>query len=219
MRFAREAWIHVLPTALLAAATAVFGWWLAAALLLALAVGLLLFFRIPRARSDTPADVVLSAASGRVTRVEPADDSDVAAGDLTRIVTFLSVFDVHVQRAPVDGRTVASRYTRGRKVAAFRADAGRINEQRLTVLETPAGIRVGIRQIAGLVARRVVGYLEPGSVARRGELMGLIRFGSRVDVIVPATYTVLVAPGDRVRCGVTPLAQPPTSTARRGEDG
>lgn len=219
MRFAREAWIHVLPTALLAAATALFGWWLAAALLLALAVGLLLFFRIPRARSDAPADVVLSAASGRVTRVEPADDSDVAAGALTRIVTFLSVFDVHVQRAPVDGRTVASRYTRGRKVAAFRAAAGRINERRLTVLETPAGIRVGIRQIAGLVARRVVGYLEPGSAARRGELMGLIRFGSRVDVLVPATYTVLVAPGDRVRCGVTPLAQPPTSTARRGEDG
>lgn len=219
MRFAREAWVHVLPVALLAAAATLIDWWLAAALLLALAVGLLLFFRIPHAHSDAAAGVVLSAASGRVMRVEPADDAEVAAGDLTRIVTFLSIFDVHVQRAPVGGRAVATRYTRGRKVAAFRDDAGRVNEQRLTVLETPDGIRIGVRQIAGLVARRVVGYLEPGSVTRRGDLMGLIRFGSRVDVIVPADYTVLVTSGNRVHCGVTPLARPPARSGRRGEDG
>lgn len=208
--------MHALPPALLAAAAAPFGWWLASALLVLLAFGLLLFFRIPAARSDADESVVLSAANGRVMRVEPALDLEIGTGDLTRIVTFLSVFDVHVQRAPISGRTVSSRYTPGRKVAAFRPDAGDVNEQRLTVLETPSGTRVGVRQIAGLVARRVVCYLEPGRPARRGELMGLIRFGSRVDVLVPAGYAVLVSAGDRVRGGVTPLARPATLPAREG---
>ncbi|MGH9381580.1 MAG: phosphatidylserine decarboxylase [Thermoanaerobaculia bacterium] len=217
MSFAREAWVHALPPALLAVAAVAFGWWLAGALLALLAFALLLFFRIPGVRSDADESVVLSAADGRVMRVEPAQDPEIDADELTRVVTFLSVFDVHVQRAPITGRTVSSRYTRGRKVAAFRPDAGDVNEQRLTVLESPSGVRVGVRQIAGLVARRVVCYLAPGRPARRGELMGLIRFGSRVDVLVPAGYTVLVSPGNRVRGGVTPLARPATLSSREGE--
>lgn len=209
MRFAREGWQHALPPAALAAVAGAASWWWAATLFAALALGLLLFFRIPSTHSTASDDTVLSAADGRVLRVEPAREPEVAEGDLTRIVTFLSIFDVHVQRAPVAGCTKSSRYARGRKVAAFRSDAGSVNEQQLSVLASADGSTVGVLQVAGLVARRVVCHLRPGQEVQRGELIGLIRFGSRVDVLVPASYAVLVQPGDRVRGGVTPIARAP----------
>jgi len=125
------------------------------------------------------------------------------------VVTFLSVFDVHVQRAPTTGEVVASHRRPGEKLAAYRPAAGERNEQHLTVLRRADGTMVGVRQIAGLVARRVVGYLREGNHVERGQLLGVIKFGSRVDLIVPENYEVLVRPGDRVRNGETPMARPP----------
>ncbi len=217
MSFAKEAWPFVVPFAVLAAGLFAFGrpgWGWAAA---AAAVLVLLFFRDPRRRFDGDPEVVLAAADGLVTRLDAVEDPAVGPGRWRRVVTFLSVFDVHVQRTPVAGRVVASELTRGRKVAAFRADAGRVNERHLVVLERAGGDLVGVKQVAGLVARRVVCYLESGEVVERGEHLGLIKFGSRVDVLVPEHYEVLVRKGDRVRAGVTPVARPgPEPT--RGED-
>lgn len=211
MSFAKEAWPFVLPFAALAAALFTFrqpAWgWVA----VVLAVGVLLFFRDPRRRFDGDAGVVLAAADGLVTRVDELADPAVGPGRYRRVVTFLSVFDVHVQRTPVEGRVITSDLTRGRKVAAFRHDAGEVNEQHLTVFERATGERVGVRQIAGLVARRVVCYLEPGREVARGEHLGLIKFGSRVDVLVPEHYEVLVKKGDRVKTGETPIARPATA--------
>jgi phosphatidylserine decarboxylase len=212
--FAKESWPFVLPPLAAAVLLAVFGYPWAAAAALALALGVLLFFRNPRRRYDGPADAVLAAADGRVLRVETVADEEVGEGTYHRVVTFLSVFDVHVQRSPVGGETVVSRRRSGRKVAAFRAQAGVVNEQHLSVFRLPDGGRVGVRQIAGLVARRVVCYLEAGQAVERGEVMGLIKFGSRVDLLVPAGYRLLVAPGDRLRTGATAVALPP---ARREE--
>jgi phosphatidylserine decarboxylase len=124
------------------------------------------------------------------------------------VITFLSVFDVHVQRAPLPGTVIASKARAGRKLAAFRADVDRVNENHLTVLRSEGGVVVGVRQIAGLLARRVVPYLRVGQSVQRGELMGVIKFGSRVDVLLPSDYQILVSVGDRVRCGETPLAAP-----------
>ena len=92
--------------------------------------------------------------------------------------------------------------------AAFRTDAGKINEQHLTVIRRPGGDLVGVRQIAGLLARRVVCYLATGDRVERGQPMGLIKFGSRVDLLVPASYRLMVQRGDRVRNGATPIAAP-----------
>ncbi len=217
MRFAREARPFVLPFVLLTALLVVFGypWWSVAAALAAVAV--LLFFRDPRRVPGGDERDVLAAADGLITRVEEVEDPEVGPGRLRRVVTFLSVFDVHVQKIPVAGRVVASRYRAGRKVAAFREDAGEVNEQHLTVVERPGGERIGVRQIAGLLARRVVCKVGEGDVLTRAQPMGLIKFGSRVDVLVPASYRVTVAKGDRVKNGETVIAQPPTVPEAPGQ--
>jgi phosphatidylserine decarboxylase len=208
MRFAREAWPFVLPPALAAAVLLALGMPIAAIVAAVLAVLLLLFFRDPGSSFDGDDDVVVAPAWGKVLRVEPAEDSDVSPEPLHRIVTFLSVFDVHLQRAPIGGRVVLSSTKLGRRVAAFRHDAAEVNEGRLTVLEDEDGDRVGVRQIVGLLARRIVCYFRLGQQVERGETLGLIKFGSRVDLLVPRHYQVLVAPGARLRGGSTPVARP-----------
>ncbi|HXO18759.1 MAG TPA: phosphatidylserine decarboxylase [Thermoanaerobaculia bacterium] len=208
MKFAKEGWAFVLPFVFAAAALLWLGHpaWGAGFLVAGLLV--LLFFRDPRRVYDGEAEVVLAAADGLVTRIDEVEDPAVGAGRRRRVVTFLSVFDIHVQRVPVAGEVIASRYTAGRKVAAFRADAGEINEQHLTVIRRPNGDLVGVRQIAGLLARRVVCYLKVGDQVHRGQSMGLIKFGSRVDLLVPEEYRVLAAKGDRLKNGATPVAVP-----------
>jgi phosphatidylserine decarboxylase len=218
MSFARESWPFVTPFALLAALAAAAGHtgWTAVAGVAALAV--LAFFRDPARRFDGPPDVVLAPAAGLVTAVDAVESPapELAPGTYHRVVTFLSVFDVHMQKTPAAGEVVASRHAAGRKVAAFRADAGEVNEQHLTVIRRPGGELIGVRQIAGLLARRVVCHLAAGDRVERGEPLGLIKFGSRVDLLVPASYRLLVKKGDRVRNGATPVAEPaavPAATA------
>jgi len=216
MGFAREAWPFVLPPASAAVALFAIGMPAAGAVATVLAILLLLFFRDPVSRFEGPIDVVLAPAWGKVLRVEPAEDLAISAEPLHRVVTFLSVFDVHLQRAPIDGRVVQCASSPGRRVAAFRHDAGVINAGHLTVLEDDAGDRVGVRQIVGLLARRIVCYFEPGQRVRRGETLGLIKFGSRVDLLVPRRYEILVRPGARLRGGSTPVARP-TAVEDRGD--
>ena len=208
MKFAKEGWPFVLPFLFLAALLFVLGWpgWGAAALVVALS--LLLFFRDPKRAYEGDAAVVLAAADGLITRLDTIEDPEIGPGRFHRIVTFLSVFDIHVQRVPAAGEVIVSRYRPGRKVAAFRADAGEVNEKHLTVLRRPGGDLIGVRQIAGLLARRVVCYLKEGDRVHRGQSMGLIKFSSRVDVLVPESYRVLVKKGDRLKNGATPVAMP-----------
>ena len=207
MTFAREAWVFVLPVALLAL-VALVAQWPRSALVLGLVAALVLaFFRIPsRSFSGSPS-VVLAPANGTITAIERVEEPLMGEGRFLRVTTFLSVFNIHVQRAPVDGRVVESRFKPGRKIAAFKPEAGDVNESHLVVLETPSGERIGVKQIAGLVARRVVSYLRTGQTVKRGELIGVIKFGSRVDVYLPETHQILVAKGDKVTEGLTPLAQ------------
>jgi phosphatidylserine decarboxylase len=208
MSFARESWPFVAPFVLLAALAAAAGHlgWAAAAGIAGL--GVLAFFRDPAGRFDGEAGIVLAPAAGLVTLVDTVEAPDVGPGTYHRVVTFLSIFDVHVQKTPAAGEVIASRHATGRKVAAFRTNAGEINEQHLTVIRRPGGDLVGVRQIAGLLARRVVCYLATGDRVVRGQPMGLIKFGSRVDLLVPASYRLMVQRGDRVRNGATPIAAP-----------
>ncbi|HYL05803.1 MAG TPA: phosphatidylserine decarboxylase, partial [Thermoanaerobaculia bacterium] len=194
-----------------AAATGHLGWAAAAGIA---GLGLLAFFRDPARRFDGEPDVVLAPAAGLVTLVDLVEDPapELEPGSYHRVVTFLSVFDVHVQKTPAGGEVIASRHASGRKVAAFRTDAGEVNEQHLTVIRRPGGELIGVRQIAGLLARRVVCYLAAGERVERGEPLGLIKFGSRVDLLVPASYRLLVKKGDRVRNGATPVAAPVAMT-------
>lgn len=208
MKLAKEGWPFVLPFLFLAGLLFVFGrpGWGAAALVAGLLV--LLFFRDPKRGYEGDAGVVLAPAAGLVTRVDTVEDAAAGPGRFHRVVTFLSVFDIHVQRVPAAGEVIASVYRRGRKVAAFRDDAGEVNEQHLTVIRRPNGDLVAVRQIAGLLARRVVCYLNEGDRVHRGQSMGLIKFSSRVDLLVPESYRVLVKKGDRLKNGATPVARP-----------
>jgi len=213
VRIAKEAWPFVLPFAVAAvvlAFAAGLGWGLSAALL---GLGVLLFFRDPPRSFDGGPDWVIAPADGLVTSVETVEDAAVGEGRFHRVVTFLSAFDVHVQRTPVDGEVVASSFAAGRKVAAFRADAGEVNECHTTVIRRASGDLVGIRQIVGLMARRVVCYLHSGQRVVRGQHLGIIKFGSRVDLLVPESYEVVVKRGDRVQNGATPMARPPAAAA------
>jgi phosphatidylserine decarboxylase len=147
MSFARESWPFVLPFALAAALLAATGHlgWSAATAVAALAV--LAFFRDPHRHFAGQDDgIVLAAADGLVTAVEVIEDADLGPGRYHRVVTFLSVFDVHVQKVPAAGEVVSSRYIRGKKVAAFRADAGTVNEMQVSVIRRPGGELIAVRR-------------------------------------------------------------------------
>lgn len=206
MRFASEAWPFVIPWLLVAFVLWYFDRpaWAVAMMVLALAT--LLFFRDPDRKFHGDAGVILAAADGKVLAIDEVEVAELGGERYRRVVTFLSVFDVHVQRSPTTGQVIVAETRRGKKVAAFKPEAGEVNEQRLTVIQRPNGDNIGVRQIAGLVARRVVGYLEVDDQIERGEHLGLIKFGSRVDLLVPHTYIISVAVGDRVRAGESQLA-------------
>lgn len=210
MTFAKESLPFVAPLAIAALVLLLFRQLPWGLFLAGLAFLVLLFFRIPKRRNQADEDSILAPANGRILRLDRCPALLNHEGEVQRIVTFLSVFDVHVQRTPTSGEVVESRFTPGRKIAAFKAEAGRVNENHLTVLRRENGDLIGIRQVAGLVARRVVCRLRPGDVVRRGDLMGLIKFGSRVDLVLPDHYEILVHQGDRLREGETVVARPRT---------
>ncbi|OLT09338.1 phosphatidylserine decarboxylase [Pseudonocardia sp. CNS-139] len=170
------------------------------------------FFRNPRRVRPPLTGVVLSAADGTVATVSdvpPPAELDLPRAPAPRVSVFLSVLDVHVQRIPVDGRVLDVAYRPGAFLSADLDKASEENERNALLLETADGVRIGVVQIAGLIARRIVCDVAPGAEVAAGETYGLIRFGSRVDVYLPAGSRVTVAPGQRTIGGETVLAHLP----------
>ena len=161
------------------------------------------FFRDPERRPPGDAAALLAPADGRVTEAGPADDGEPGT---QRVSIFLSIFDVHINRAPAAGEIQAVRYRQGAFRAAFRKDAAERNERNELEMTTERGT-VRIRQIAGVVARRIVCRVRAGDRLAAGERFGLIRFGSRTDLLLPAGVTLSVRPGDRVRGGLTVIGK------------
>ncbi|MEK7404983.1 MAG: phosphatidylserine decarboxylase [Acidobacteriota bacterium] len=159
----------------------------------------LYFFRDPE-REIPPGDVAVSPADGKVVSIKPV------APALTRVSVFLNIFDVHVNRSPIAGRIAAVDYRRGRFLVASRERASAENEQNTVVVEGD-GTRVTFKQIAGLIARRIVFYRRPGDAVRTGERVGLIKFGSRVDVLLGPEWEIEVREGERVKAGASVLAR------------
>jgi phosphatidylserine decarboxylase len=170
------------------------------------ALFVLSFFRDPERRGAGGPEAALSPADGKVTDVSTVDEPHVIGGPALRIGIFLSVFDVHVNRAPLDGRITSVRYTPGKFLDARHPEAGTANEANLVGFEGPFGPFV-VRQVAGLVARRIVFPLSQGQSVQRGQRMGMIKFGSRTELLVPrdAPVEVAVTPGQKVRGGDTIL--------------
>ena len=207
MRFAPEGWIFIVPVIILAGAAFLIGWWIAAALFVLVFLFLLNFFRDPhRAGSERHVDV-LSPADGTVVQIKDVIDGEVWPGLTRQVSIFMSVFDVHVNRAPISGKIVHYRYNPGKKIAAFAEKSSTENEQNLIVIEDSHGGRVAFKQIAGLLARRIVFDKKEGDEVVRGERVGMIKFGSRVDIFFPADAHINVKMREKVKVGLTVIAQ------------
>jgi phosphatidylserine decarboxylase len=169
------------------------------------------FFRDPPREIPAGERLVVSPADGKVVLVTPTPAGHPAGEGSTQVSIFLSVLDVHINRAPIAGRITDVVYNRGEFLPAFDDKASLRNEQNRVFIEGPEG-RVGFTQIAGLIARRIVFRKKAGDLVARGEPVGLIRFGSRTDVFLPRGSTVLVAVGDRVNGGSSVIARLPEMT-------
>ena len=182
------------------------GLWLAG-LFLVLAAANLAFFRNPRRAIPPGENRVLAPADGRVVEVAKLEDPGGFVGPAWRIAIFLSVFNVHIQRVPFSGRVMAISRKGGRFLAAFQSGASERNVQTRVDIEGPSQIRVGVVQIVGLIARRIICYPAVGGTLMRGEPYGLIAYGSRLEIYLPAQSEVCVQQGDRVRGGQTVIAE------------
>jgi len=156
----------------------------------------LYFFRDPQ-RIPPNNDGFLSPGDGKVVQIIDVEDADI--GQAKQISIFLSVFNVHSQRVPLSGKVISKVYNPGKFLAAFNHKASLDNEQTVVMFETESGKRYKIKQIAGLIARRILNYMEPENMVERGQRLGFIRFGSRVDIIVPEDFQIDVSLGDMVR--------------------
>lgn len=182
-----------------AAGFALFSFWVPVVLLVAIALFMMYFFRDPKRTIPTEPDVVVSAADGRVTRIDETPEGKVVS-------VFLSPIDVHINRSPIAGTITKLTYTPGKKMPATSDNASFENERNTLVIEGDA-VTVSCTQIAGILARRIVCWPKVGDKLERGEKFGLIKFSSRTDLLMPATAELRVKVGDRVVGGETIIAR------------
>jgi phosphatidylserine decarboxylase len=199
----KEGYYFSAPPLVLGLIALALGWHWTGGILIFLALFVLYFFRNPNRTIPTAPGLVVSPADGRIMEVveEPLDG---IVGQ--RITIFLAIWNVHVQRAPVAGRVADVVYRPGRFYAAMRSIASTKNEQNIIYLQA-AGGRIVFKQIAGAIARRVICWKREGEEVARGELVGLIRFGSRVDVWLPLEARIVVKRGQNVKGGESILAE------------
>jgi phosphatidylserine decarboxylase len=204
--FIAGAWVVVVLLVAAAFFTASAWWIVAAALWGILAVWVVAFFRDPERAWSRGERLIVAPADGKVVSVIEVDEPAFFGGRAQRISIFMNVFDCHVNRYPTDGTVAYRHYNPGRFGHAAAEKASLSNEQSTVGLATARG-KVLIRQIAGLVARRIVTDHQVGVAVHQGERLGMIRFGSRVDLFLPLGTRVLVHVGDTTRVGVTVVAE------------
>ena len=181
-------------------AAAVLVYWFVSAILIVVAVFMAFFFRHPNRVPPSDPDVVVSPADGRVTRIEPQVDSS------TVISIFLSPLDVHINRSPIPGKIVEMLYSRGKFLIATNEEASLVNEQNALTIQGEK-ITVVCKQIAGILARRIVVWKKAGDSVGLGEPFGMIKFSSRTDILLPSNVEVTVRKGQRVRGGITVIGR------------
>jgi len=215
LNFAREGLLFIAIAAVIAAGAFGFaisrrswGLWLAALVLLLLALWVAYFFRDPERLGDRGPSLVVSPADGKLIMITEVDEPGFIKGRAIRLSIFMNVFNVHVNRYPVDGVVKFVHYNKGKFFNAAAEKSSLENEQMSVGIDT-GRYRILVRQIAGLIARRIVTYSRLGEKVKQGERMGIIRFGSRVDVFIPPGSTIKAKLGDATVAGVTILADLP----------
>ncbi|MFV0388262.1 MAG: phosphatidylserine decarboxylase [Pyrinomonadaceae bacterium] len=196
---AKEGFPFVIVPLLLVALFAFFGFWVLAVLFLLLTAFMIYFFRDPQRETPEGDNLIVSSADGKVTRIEDRDDGKFVS-------VFLSPLDVHINRAPISGKVTDVKLFKGKKSPATSNEASKTNERNAITIEGEK-MTVVCTQIVGIVARRIVCRSKIGDKLRKGERYGLIKFGSRTDLLMPKNVEVLVKIGDRVRGGETIIAK------------
>ena len=201
---AEARWILAILAILLIASWLVVAW--LSLLFLLLILFALAFFRDPERTIPVDPNLVVAAADGRITDVIEIDENEVLKTKMRRVGIFLSIFDVHTNRAPIDGRIIFRQHRAGLCLDARRPECSEKNEAMTWAFENPRATIV-VRQITGAIARRIVGWSEVGHELKKGDRFGMIRFGSRTEVYLPLTAEILVEPGQHVRGGSTIIAR------------
>ncbi|MDQ7779050.1 MAG: phosphatidylserine decarboxylase [Planctomycetota bacterium] len=208
--YGRREWLSCLlgfgSVTLLSLALFPAGWWIPAMA----AVFPLVFFRDPDRKPPADADAFLSPADGTVADIGPVQELEFIQGEALRIGVFMSIFSVHVNRAPCAGTVEYVRHRPGGYRHAMSEQARISNESNLLgIVAAPRGVRVGVRQVVGSVARRIVCACKPGDTLEQGQRIGMIKFGSRLELLVPVTaaFTPAVKVGDKVKAGLTVLGR------------
>jgi phosphatidylserine decarboxylase len=209
--FCREAYPFGLPPLIVGIAAGWAGWTIPALVFVGMATFVFWFFRNPDRLGPEDPLAVWSPADGRVVGFGIVAQPDMPGGQALRIGIFLSLINVHVSWSPIAGRVSRTAYVPGKYLNAMNDKSATENERKLVVLESKSGQRVELMLVAGLVARRIVCPLEEGDHLKRGEKIGLIRFGSRVEILLPAESDLMVQPGDFVAGARTVLARLPAN--------
>lgn len=204
---AASGWPYLLGYLFLAlVASALCVWWMAVPLWL-ISGFIAFFFRDPARDAFAPAGSVLSPADGRVVVVEEVDAPEMPGGRALMVSVFMSVFNVHVNRAPISAEVLSVEYKTGAFVNAAHRDASHSNERIEILLKDDTGNLIKVVQVAGLVARKIECGLIPGEKVQQGRRFGMIRFGSRLDVYLPTGSDIMVSRGQRVKAGISILGE------------
>ena len=206
MKIAKEGLPFILPALLLAALSAVPGWWPVSAFFALLTAAFVFFFRDPDRRSPEGDRLVVSPADGKVVRIDTLSSHPDLPGPVRRVCIFLSLYDVHLTRAPLAGDVRRVDYHPGKFFPAYRDEASELNESNGIYL---AGGRTPlfVKQIVGVAARRIKCFVKAGDTVARGHRIGLMYFGSRVEVAFPPGVTIKAGVGQKVRAGESVIAE------------
>ena len=203
---AREGWIFIIIALAVGAVLAYFHFFILALIFAVLTLFCVFFFRNPKRMIPEGDMIVVSPADGKVMDVTTIKEELFIKGDAKRIRIFLSLFNVHINRAPVSGKVGFVKQVTGQYLPAYKDEASFKNQRNYIGLETDFG-KVMVVQITGLVARRLICWVESGNVLQRGERFGLIRFGSCTEIYLPVDTEILVEPGDNVKGGESVIAK------------
>jgi phosphatidylserine decarboxylase len=203
---AREGWRFIIPSLLLFVALCYFHYPTLSLIFFLFFMFCLFFFRNPKRTIPDEPDTLISPADGRVVEIKDVADREFLDGERQRIAIFMSPIDVHVNRAPCSGRVVTVLHRDGGFGMAFKKSVDQVNERNYILLENGKD-RVLMVQIAGFLARRITSYVKGGEEVRKGQALGIISFGSRVDVYLPKGYESMVDLQEKVKAGVTVIAR------------
>jgi len=198
---AKEGLPFLIPTALLTVFFVLIGWKLLTFFGILITLFFVFFFRNPKRKIPSLENIILSPADGKVIHVGECEEDRFLKERVLKVSIFMSIFDAHLNRAPASGKILQRSYLPGRYLVAKVEKSSLLNEQNALILETEDRLKILLIQIAGFVARRIVCYAKAGDTLRRGEIFGLIRFGSRIDLYLPTDVKPIVRVGQHVKGG------------------